>query len=132
MTVPVDVDLFAGILAERFRAIVPGGFAVQAGDGMLWYSTAARNAGVAGTHVRDNWGAYGHSDEDNLVGVAVQALSELQDYVSEATADPWPGTTSQPSAHGVIREGNLHLWYGDVVLAVDPVPLASVESTGPG
>ena len=125
----VDVDRFAGILADRLSAIVPAGFGVRASDGMLWYSRGDDNAGRAGSYVRDNFGVYGESDEDNIVGLAVQVLDELEDYVDEATSDPWPGTTSQPPPHGEIRDEALHLWYGDpaaVVLACEPIQLADI------
>jgi hypothetical protein len=124
----VDVDRFAGILAQRLAAIVPEGFHVEAGDGMLWYS--ADDGRRSGTYMRDNFGVYGETDEDNLAGLTVQALDELQDYVSEATHDPWPGTTTQPRPHGEIRDRALHAWYGDhgaVVLACAPIPLADLE-----
>jgi hypothetical protein len=124
--VSVDVDRFAEILARRLAAIVPDRFGVEADDGTLRYFTDQPGAGSSATYVRENFGVYGDSDEDNLVGIAVQALSEVQDYVSEATAEPWPGRTRQPPPHAEIRDGNLQLWYGDVVLAVDPIPLAAI------
>lgn len=39
------------------------------------------------SHVRGNFGVYGETDEDNVVGLAVQVLDELEDYVGEATTD---------------------------------------------
>lgn len=121
----VDVDRFARILADRLAAVVPAGFHVEAGDGMLWYS----GAGQSGTHVRDNFSVYGETDEDKVTGAAVQALDELQDYVSEATGDPWPGTTRQPRPYAQVRGSLLQLWYGDddgVALACDPIELAEI------
>jgi hypothetical protein len=129
----VDIDRFAAILASRLSAIVPAGFQVEAGSGMLWYSAARLGSGRAGTQVRGNFGVYGEADEDNLVGLAVLALDHLQDYVSEATGDPWPGTTRQPRPHAEIRQSRLHLWYGDpgdpggVALACEPIPLTAVS-----
>ena len=134
----MDTDALTALLAARFAAIVPPGFHVEARDGMLWYSAdegrfpgqqGDRHVGRAGTHVRDNFGCYGATDEDNLVGTAVQALDELQDYIAEATHDPWPGTTAQPRPHARIQAGSLHLGYGDPgapVLACTPVPLAAL------
>jgi len=101
--VDVDVDRFALLLADRLAAMVPAGLHVEAVDGMLWYS----GAGHSGTHVRDNFGVHGG---DNITSTAVQALDELQDYVSEATGDPWPGTRRQPRPHAEIRGAALHLW----------------------
>ena len=124
----VDADRFAEVLADRLAAIVPAGFGVHARDGMLWYYSA-HSAGQAGSYVLDNVGLHGESDEDNIVDLAVQVLDELQDYVSEATGDPWPGTTGQPSPRGEIRDAALHAWYDDpggVVLGCDPIRLADI------
>jgi hypothetical protein len=135
----MDLDQLATILADRLSMIVPAGFHVAAADGMLWYSaeqgrfpaqSGDYRVGQAGTYVRTNFGVYGPAKDENIIGVAVQALSELQDYVSEATHTPWPGTTRQPNSHGRIRDSHLELWYGDpdnVVLSCDPIPLADVE-----
>jgi hypothetical protein len=59
-------------------------------------------------------------------GVATQALDELQDYISEATHDPWPGTTAQPRPYARIRDSMLYLGYGDPdapILTCAPIPL---------
>lgn len=137
----VDVDRYIAALAERLSAIVPAGFHVDAADGMLRYSSGAGRlpgqlgdyrAGTSGTHARANFGVYGQTGEENIIGLAVQALDELQDYVSEATHEPWPGLTRQPRPHAQIADSMLHLWYGDggtVVLACEPIPLAGF--TGP-
>jgi len=131
----MDLDHLTVLLAERLSAIVPSGFRVAAADGMLWYSGGEtgfpgqpgdHRAGRAGTYVRDNFGIYGESEDENIVGIAVQALDELQDYISEAIHTPWPGTSSQPRPHGRIIDSHLNLWYSDndtAVLACDPIPL---------
>lgn len=135
----MDLDQLTAVLTDRLSAMVPAGFHVAAADGMLWYSaeegkfpgqSGNYRVGQAGTHVRENFGAYGASAEENMVGVAVQALSELQDYISEATHTPWPGTTSQPSPQGQILDSYLHLWYEDrdnAILACEPIPLTDVD-----
>jgi hypothetical protein len=134
----VDVDTLAALLADRLTAIVPPGFHVEAADGMLWYSAdqgrfpgqrGDYRVGQAGTHVRANLGVQGDTDADRLTGLAVQALDELQDYISEATHDPWPGTTAQPRPHAEIRDSMLHLWYGDPAspaLTCTPIPLRNL------
>ncbi|MGH3205829.1 MAG: hypothetical protein ACRDOA_08295 [Streptosporangiaceae bacterium] len=138
----MDVDELTALLADRLAAIVPAGFHVQAADGMLWYSAdegrfpgqqGDYRVGRAGTHVRDNLGAYGETDADNLTGVAVQALDELQDHISEATHDPWPGARAQPRPYARIRDAMLHLGYGDPdapILACAPIPLAALNRPG--
>ena len=64
--------------------------------------------------------------------VAARALDELQDYVSEATHDPWPGPRAQPRPYARIQDALLHLGYGDPdapVLACAPIPLAALDRT---
>src|ERR1700685_2982975 len=110
--VSVNADDFTAFLADRLAAIVPAGFHVEARDGMLWYTAdpgrfpgqqGDYRTGQVAVYVRDNLGAYGENDADDLAGVAAQALDELQDFISEATHDPWPGTTAQPRPHARIR-----------------------------
>jgi hypothetical protein len=140
--VDVDPDKLTLILAARMAAIVPAGFHVEAADGMLWYSTdlgkfpgqlGNYRIGKSGTYVRDNFDAHGQTDEDRIAGAAEQALDELQDYIDEATHDPWPGERTPPQAHAQVRGQTLHLWYGgseissDAVLACEPIPLAHLQ-----
>ena len=82
-------------------------------------------AHCAGT-TRRGPAAYGETDAHDLAGVAAQALDEFQDYIREATHDPWPGTTAQPRPHARICDAMLHLGYGNPdapVLACAPIPL---------
>jgi len=105
----LDVDVDAGRLADALAAaltgIVPDGFHVHAADGMLWYSAeqgrfpgqlSNYHVGRSGTYILDNPEAHGDTLEDRVAGMAAQALDELQDYIDEATHDPWPGTTTPP------------------------------------
>jgi len=58
--------------------------------------------------------------------VSRHALDELQDYVDEATHDPWPGRIRPPEARAEIRESRLHLWFadsGEIVAECEPIPL---------
>ena len=131
----MDLDRFIAILANRLTGIVPDGFHVTAEHGMLWYSAEQevpseqqgdRKIGRSGTYARSNYGRYGESDEENIVGVSTQALDELQDFISEATHLPWPGVTSQPAPHSEIVDSYLHLWYGDAdspAVACERIPL---------
>jgi hypothetical protein len=137
--VDVDLDKLTVILASRMAAIVPAGFNVEAADGMLRYSAdegrfpgqlGNYRVGRSGTHVRGNFDVHGQTDEDRIAGVAAYALDQLQDYIDEATHDPWPGERAQPRAYAQVRDRTLHLWYGgpdidsDAVLACEPIPLA--------
>jgi hypothetical protein len=141
--VEVDPDKLTVSLAARLAAIVPPGFHVRAADGMLWYSSdegrfpgqlSDYRVGEAGTYVRVNFDAHeDESDADRIAWVGRQALDELQDFVDEATHDPWPGTVSPPRAYAQVRGEMLHLRYGgpdigdDAVLACEPIPLASMQ-----
>jgi hypothetical protein len=125
----MNVDDFTMLLADRLAAIVPAGFHVQAGNGQLWYSADEGRfpgqsgdyyIGQAGTDMRTNFGAYGEADAGNIIGLAILALDGLQDFIDEATHDPWPGTRTPPRPHAQIRGPMLHMWYGErdnVVLA---------------
>ena len=130
------------MLADRLAAIVPAGFSVTARDGMLWYSAAPGmfpgqqgdyRVGSSGTYVQANFGVHGETTEEQLAGLAALALDQLQDFIDEATHDPWPGTRTPPQAHTRIRRQALHLWYGgpklerDAVLACEPIPLAALR-----
>jgi hypothetical protein len=143
--VDVDADRLTQMLAGRLAAIVPEGFQVGAADGMLWYSAdhgrfpgqrGDYQTGMSGTHVRLNFDVDGRTAGERLVSVAAQALSELQDYVDEATHEPWPGERTPPQARAEIRDAALRLWYGEpgaggrVVLGCDPIPLADIQPGG--
>ena len=73
---------------------------------------------------------------ERVPSVAAQALSELRDYVDEATHGPWPGERTPPQAYAEIRDAALLLWYGEpgaggwVVLECDPIPLADIQPGG--
>ena len=141
--VDADADALTLILADRLARIVPAGIHVEAADGMLWYSAdpgrfpgqqGDYRVGRSGTYVRENLKAHGATAEDRIARVAAQALDALQDYVDEATHDPWPGEKTPPCAHAQVRDAILHLWYGGpdigdpVVLACEPVSIAQVRS----
>ncbi len=86
--------------------------------------------------MRDNFEVHGQTIGDRLAGIAAQALDELQDYVDEATQDPWPGTRTPPRPYAQVRGQPLHLWYGGpditspVVLACEPIPLVEIQRLG--
>jgi hypothetical protein len=136
--VEVDIDGLTIALASRLAAIVPAGFHVEVRDGELWYSAdegllGGYDFGQAGTFVREMFDVFGETEQERAEGAAQKALDDLQDYVAEATTDPWPGQTSMPTPFAQVRGGLLHLWYGGpdidspVVLACEPVPLAELS-----
>lgn len=138
----VDVDKLTDLLADRMAAIVPDGFHVEAADGIIWYSAderrlpgrpASGHMGISWTYVRASFRAHGQTDEEHMTGVATQALGELQDYVEQATQKPWPGDQTAAQPHAAVRDGTLHIWYGEpdpsgqVFLACQPIPLSDLE-----
>jgi hypothetical protein len=144
--VAVDADALTVILANRLGKIVPAGFHVEAHEGMLSYAAdpgvfpgqgGDYGVGTSGTFVRDNLEAHGEDAEVGILRVAMQALDELQDYVDEATHEPWPGRKTPPKAYAQVRGAVLHLWYGganitdEVVLACEPISLADVRTAVP-
>jgi hypothetical protein len=109
----VEPHRLAQLLADRLNEIAPPGFRVVADGGMLFYSATGtvRAAGTSGTHVRDNFD-YGQPLAERIRAVSEQALDEFQDYVDEATTEPWPGQRQVPRAHAEVRSSRVHLWYG--------------------
>ncbi len=72
---------------------------------------------------------YEGTGEECAADAARHALDALQDYIAEATHDPWPGQRTMPEPHAQVRDSTLYLWYGpadDVVLACEPLPLADL------
>jgi hypothetical protein len=70
-------------------------------------------------------------EEEVLASKVCAALDRLQDTIAEETTDPWPGRGSLPGAGAEVRDGALHLWYGDAgepVLAFEPITLADLEA----
>lgn len=121
-------------VSHRMTAIVPDGFHVEAAEGMLWYcadkgrfpgQAGNYQVGRSGTYVRDNFNAHGQTDEDRIAGVAAQALDELQDYIDEATHDPWPGESAPPGAHA--RSATRYSIFGTVGRISTAVPCSRVS-----
>ncbi len=99
------------MLAAQMTAIIPDGFRVDSADGMLWYSAEEgrfpgqsgdyQQPGCSGTAVRVNLEGGSRADDSALARIAALALDDLQDYIDEATHEPWP-------AQRGIRRGHLH------------------------
>ena len=142
----VDADRLIALLADRLAGIVPGGFRIEADGAMLRFSaeegrfpgqSGSYDVGPSGSHVRQYLEVGSGTVADRLIGVCVRVLDDLQDYVSEATHDPWPGRTAQPTPQAQIHQGELRLWYGgphgrQAVLACAPIPLTALGPVPPG
>jgi len=93
------------------RDIVPEGITVAVEDDLLWF-------GIRGT---PRAGAYGcqwinsgqGSVEDLAVRASELALNDLQDFVTEATTEPWPGSGNPPRPNARLTGRLIELWFGD-------------------
>jgi len=129
----MDPQNFARLLAVRLSTIVPEGFHVEATETMIWFTAdEGRFPGQQGNyHVGSAGIDVGQYSQNEVVGMAINALDYLQDFVDEASHDPWPGKRRPPKPRAEIRGAMLHFWYGegdDVVLECDPIPVADLVS----
>jgi hypothetical protein len=141
---PEAVSKLVSLLASRLRVVIPAQFFVQVTEeGLLFtsdysyaapasarwlYRPLALSEGIA-------WRFEGNEnvreyDLESVVNSAWFALSRIQDFISEATTDPWPGSASQPGLpYAEVRDDALHFGYGDPaspVLACEPIPLTEL------
>jgi hypothetical protein len=135
----VTGDQLAAVLAERFGQIVPPGFHVEVEDGLVafWADEAlglpgqtGEGPGRSGSWVRINFELPPGSVNERLVAAGEWALSDLQDYVDEATTEPWPGVRKPPAVHAAIRDGQLRLWFADgetTILECEPIDLIEAD-----
>jgi len=109
----VTPEQVAELLAERLSEVVPSGFRVVADGSTLMYNADFAGARSAGTDIRANF----RDDSpvaERIRWVSELALGDLQDFVDEMTARPWPGERKPPLAHAEVRGSAIHLWYGEV------------------
>jgi hypothetical protein len=110
------------------QAVVPVGIGVAVGQDMIWFDAAGLGqGGTAGTHACQ-WLDEGEGERDGLIVEACwRALDDLEDFVDEATTEPWPADRGQPPSPAARIEGRtVRLWYGEPeqpVLELEPVPL---------
>jgi len=123
----VDAVRISELLADHLDAVVPDGIRVRAVNGMLWYSAdrVGVRSGSAGSYIEANL-HNGDSDEERLARCCEMVLSQLQDFVDEATAEPWPGGLRPPKPRAEVRDGLLRLWWEDeenVVVEWQPIDI---------
>lgn len=101
-------------LIEALRAVLPPGFEAQ-------LDTSAGGIELAQTDMPGSRVIVGvraiveqPGDADRLLAVGCQAvLDAVQDLIAEATAEPWPGrSTELPLPQVDVREREIRLWYG--------------------
>jgi hypothetical protein len=111
----------APVLAERFQRVVPTGFIVVSSD-----------AGPRRIYGPDHWlwaiEAFGKTPGDEEIERTVPGIaSEIQDFIAEETATPWPGEKQMPTPSAAVRDAVLEVWYGDEndpILRLDPIEFA--------
>ena len=127
--VGMNISSFAEAIAQRLDSIVPAGFHVHALDGDLYFSAGShtfRKGGQAVSRLRENFELNGSTTESRIVRSAEQALDQLQEFVEEESAAPWPSGKDFPAAHAQLREASLFLWFGDAAapaLACAPIDI---------
>jgi hypothetical protein len=113
----------------------PDGSVVSSGDGE-WVATLGFAINYRDKHYSGFEHASAGSEQEQILAVALQLMSDVQDLVSETTTDPWPsivvnGRRDMAMPDAAIDEDNLHMWYGDrhaPALRLPPVRL--VDDTG--
>jgi hypothetical protein len=120
----VDTVALAHELARRMQDVVPSGIGITVEGDMLWFSSTSHH-GTAGSY-GCQWLSEGEGKREHLLAEACRrALGDLQDFVAEATTEPWPGSGSMPHAGARVQDGSVLLWYGDgdnPVLLLEALP----------
>ena len=134
----VDFHGLAQVLARHLTKVVPPGFHVTANEAKLIYSSDSGRfpgqqgdyrVGTAATLLDQSFSEDERVNEAKVVQIAFNVLDDLQDYVDEASHEPWPGDRSPPRPHAEIRGPFLHMWYGEPeapALACDPIALSEI------
>ena len=108
----MDASFLAQELARRMREVVPSGIRVTTEEDMLWFESDSYS-GKAGSYACQ-WLYKGDGEPERLLTDACwHALDDLQDFVDEATTEPWPGERTPPKAHARLENGSVILWFGD-------------------
>jgi hypothetical protein len=111
-------------LASRMQDVVPAGITVTVEDDMLWF---ARNGSRrSGSHACQ-WVTSGQGSMDALaVRASELAINDLQDFVTEETTEPWPGSSGPPRPGVRLVGRTIELWFGvhdHPVVRLRPLPL---------
>ena len=114
------------------QAVVPAGIGVTAVDDMIWFDAVGLGQmGRAGSY-GCQWLHLGKGPTDYLIAESCRlALDDLEDFVDEATTEPWPrlpGKRKLPRPWATVEGGAVFLWYGDRThreLELEPIQLDS-------
>ena len=125
-------------LARRLDDVAPAGVTVRAQAADLAVLHAGRVVGISGAPAILETVEALHEPAENLETAVRAALSAVQDYIAEATTEPWPGTGGrQPNPDARVEANTVLMWFGpegEPVLSLPPIDLATgiTEPRAPG
>lgn len=121
---------FASELATRLAEVIPAGFTVAADDVSV---RLAHNGQVIGSTDMAELVEDSENFDDlpaNLESAARAILSNVQDWIADTTAEPWPGERGLPDADAAVTDSILAMWWGardNAVLALRPLDVADLH-----
>jgi hypothetical protein len=107
----MESQTLAQELCERMKEVVPPGIKISVKGDMLVFRSDF-GTGSSGSYACQ-WLHQGTGHiSDRLRDACWHAFSDLQDFVNEETAEPWPGLRTPPVAHARIENNSAIVWFG--------------------
>jgi hypothetical protein len=108
----MESEALAQELCYRMREVVPRGIRASVEGDMLVFRSDF-DAGSSGSYACQ-WLYEGTGHQSERVRVACwHAFRDLQDFVDEKTAEPWPGLETPPTPYARIQGDSVIIWFGD-------------------
>ncbi len=119
----------AEALARRLDDVAPAGVTVRAQASDLAVLHAGRVVGISGAPAILETVEALQEPAENLETAVRAALSSVQDYIADATTEPWPGTGGrQPNPDARVEANTVSMWFGPEnapVLRLPPIDLTA-------
>jgi hypothetical protein len=116
-------------LARRLDDVAPAGVTVRAQASDLAVLHAGRVVGISGAPAILETVEALQEPAENLETAVRAALSAVQDYIADATTEPWPGTGGmQPNPDARVEASSVSMWFGPEdapVLRLPPIDLTA-------
>jgi hypothetical protein len=116
-------------LARRLDDVAPAGVTVRAQASDLAVLHGGRVIGISGAPAILETVEALREPAENLETAVRAALSAVQDYIAEATTEPWPGTDGrQPNPDARVEANTVSMWFGPEdapVLRLPPIYLTA-------